>query len=139
MDLISFIFKWIKVSMFANGLGDRYSIPGRVMPKTQKMVLDAALLNTEHYKVRMKGKVEQSRERTNFIYIIRDTGSLLPLDKIQEVSWFKLFLTGLTGMGQQVLILMWVSWPDTPSSSKNSSGLGTFSISLKRDASGARQ
>ena len=30
--------------------------------KTQKMVLDAALLNTQHYKVRIKSKVEQSRE-----------------------------------------------------------------------------
>ena len=48
--------------VFANGLGDRGSIPGRVMPKTQNMVLDAALLNTQHYKVRIKGKVEQSRE-----------------------------------------------------------------------------
>ena len=26
------------------------------------MVSDAALLNTQHYKVRIKGKVEQSRE-----------------------------------------------------------------------------
>ena len=39
------------------------SIPGRVIPKTQKMVLDAVLLDTQHYKVRIKGKVEQSRER----------------------------------------------------------------------------
>ena len=30
--------------------------------KLKKMVLDAALLNTQHYKVRIKGKVEQSRE-----------------------------------------------------------------------------
>ena len=30
------------------------SIPGRVIPKTQKMVLDAVLLNTENYKVRVK-------------------------------------------------------------------------------------
>ena len=30
--------------------------------KTQKMVLDASLLNTQQYKVRIKGKVEQSRE-----------------------------------------------------------------------------
>ena len=48
--------------MFANGPGDLCSIPGRVIPKTQKMVLDASLLNTQHYKVRIKGKVEQSRE-----------------------------------------------------------------------------
>ena len=34
--------------VFANGLGDRGSIPGRVIPKTQKMVLDAALLSTQH-------------------------------------------------------------------------------------------
>ena len=48
--------------MFANGPGNLGSIPGRVIPKTQKMVLDASLLNTQHYKVRIKGKVEQSRE-----------------------------------------------------------------------------
>ena len=48
--------------MFANGSGDWDSIPGRVIPKTQKMVLDAALLNTQHYKVSIKSKVEQSRE-----------------------------------------------------------------------------
>ena len=48
--------------MFANGQGDRGSIPSQVIPKTQKMVLDAALLNTQHYKVRIKGKVEQFRE-----------------------------------------------------------------------------
>ena len=34
------------VRVFANGLGDWGSIPGRVIPKTQKMVLDASLLNT---------------------------------------------------------------------------------------------
>ena len=47
----------IMVRVFANGPGDRGSIPGRVIPKTQKMVLDAALLSTQHYKVRIKGKV----------------------------------------------------------------------------------
>ena len=47
---------------FANGPVDRGSIPGRVIPKTQKMVLDIALLNTQHYKVEIKGKVEQSWE-----------------------------------------------------------------------------
>ena len=48
--------------MFANGLGDQGSIPGQVIPKTQKMVLGAALFNIQHYKVWIKGKVEQSRE-----------------------------------------------------------------------------
>ena len=48
--------------LFDNGLGDRGSIPGRVIPKTQKMVLDTALHNIQHFKIKIKGKVEQSRE-----------------------------------------------------------------------------
>ena len=48
--------------VFTNGPGDQGLVPGRVIPKTQKMVLDATLLNTQHYKVRIKGKVEQPRE-----------------------------------------------------------------------------
>ena len=48
--------------MFANGPEDQGLILGRVIPKTQKMVLDTALLNTQHYKVQIKGKVKQSKE-----------------------------------------------------------------------------
>ena len=51
--------------VFANGPRDLGSIPGRVIPKTLKMVLDTSLLNTHQYKVRIKGKVEQSRERSS--------------------------------------------------------------------------
>ena len=51
--------------VLANGPGDWGSIPGWVIPKIQKMVLDAALLNTQPYKVRIKDKVEQSRERSS--------------------------------------------------------------------------
>ena len=51
--------------VFANGPGDLGSIPGRVISKTLKMVLDTSLLNTRQYKVRIKGKVEQSRERSS--------------------------------------------------------------------------
>ena len=36
--------------VFANGLGDQSSVPGQVISKTQKMLLDATLLNTQHYK-----------------------------------------------------------------------------------------
>ena len=46
-----------------NDPGDRDSIPGWVIPKTLKMVLDTYLLNTQHYKVRIKSKMKQSRER----------------------------------------------------------------------------
>ena len=51
--------------VFANGLGDRGSITGQVIPKTQKMVLDVTLLNTQHYKLRIKSKEEQPRERSS--------------------------------------------------------------------------
>ena len=51
--------------VFANGPGDRGSIPGRVIPKILKMVLDTSLLNTQQYKVLIKSKVEQSRERSS--------------------------------------------------------------------------
>ena len=50
--------------VFANGPGDLGSNPGRVIPKILKMVFDTSLLNTQQYKVGIKGKVEQSRERS---------------------------------------------------------------------------
>ena len=56
------VANFICVNKFANGPGDWGSIQGQVIPKTQKLVLDAALLNTQHYKIRIKCKVEQSRE-----------------------------------------------------------------------------
>ena len=56
--------------VFANGLGDRGSIPGRVIAKTQKIVLDSALLNTQHYKIRIKGKVEQSKKWSSASFYI---------------------------------------------------------------------
>ena len=51
--------------VFANSPGDQGSIPGRVIPKTLKMVLDTSLLNTQHSKVHIKGKVEQSWEKSS--------------------------------------------------------------------------
>ena len=57
----------VMVRVFSNGPGGLGSIPGRVIPKTLKMVLDASLLNTQHYKVRIKGKVEKSWERSSVL------------------------------------------------------------------------
>ena len=51
--------------VFANGPGDLGSIPGRVTPKTLKMVLDTSMLNTQQYKIRIEGKAEQSRESSS--------------------------------------------------------------------------
>ena len=45
----------VVVRVFANGPADLYSISARVIPKVQKMVLDASLFNTQHYKLRIKG------------------------------------------------------------------------------------
>ena len=56
--------------VFANGPGDQGSIPGQVIPKAQKMVLDAALLNTQHYKLQIKYKVGQTRERSSALSYI---------------------------------------------------------------------
>ena len=49
---------WLSGSEFVTGPGDWGSISGRDIAKTQKMVLDTSLLNTQHYKVYFKGKVE---------------------------------------------------------------------------------
>ena len=51
--------------VFANAPEDLGSIPGGVIPKTLRMVLETSLFNTQWYKVRIKGKVEQSRERSS--------------------------------------------------------------------------
>ena len=48
--------------VFAYCLGDKGSIPDWVIPKTQKLVLDAFLLNTQYYKVRIKDKWSNSRK-----------------------------------------------------------------------------
>ena len=50
------------VTVFANSQGDQGSLPGRVIPKTQKMVLDTSLLNTQRYKVRIKSKWNNLRK-----------------------------------------------------------------------------
>ena len=51
--------------VFANSPGDEGLVPAHVIPKTLKMVLDTSLLNTQHYKVRIKGKVDQSEGRSS--------------------------------------------------------------------------
>ena len=64
ISLFHFFKSGLVGRVFANGPGDLGSIPGCVIPKTFKMVLDTSLLNTQQYKVRIEGKVEQSRERS---------------------------------------------------------------------------
>ena len=61
---------------FTNGPGDRSSIIGQAIPKTQKMILDATLLNTQRYNVRINGKVEQSREWSSTLPYTSKKGAL---------------------------------------------------------------
>ena len=51
--------------VFTNGPGDLHLLPGRIIPKTLKMVLDTSLFNTQQFKVLIKGKAEQSREKNS--------------------------------------------------------------------------
>ena len=57
-----------RVKCSLNGPWDWGSIPGRITPETQKVVLDTCSLNTQHYKVSIEGKVEQSRERSSALF-----------------------------------------------------------------------
>ena len=56
--------------MFANDSEDQSLIPGRVIPKYQKIVLDTFLLKYQYYKVRIKCKVEKSRGRSSALPFI---------------------------------------------------------------------
>ena len=80
------------VRVFASSSEDRGSIPGRVIPKTQKMVLDASLLII----VRIKEKAEQSRERRiTLLYgvVANEKGAfMLPLTTVGNFTFFLLTL-----------------------------------------------
>ena len=83
--------------VFANGPGDRGSIPGQVIPKVQKMVLDAALLNTQHYKVKIKGKLGQSREWSSAplhlgVVAIEKWAFVSPLTKVANLLYIYIYI-----------------------------------------------
>ena len=44
------------VRVLANGPENRGSIPDRVIPKTEKILLDASLFNSQHFKGRINCK-----------------------------------------------------------------------------------
>ena len=48
--------------MFAKGTGDQRSIPGRIIPKIQKTVLNTALINTQLYKIGIKSEAIKAIE-----------------------------------------------------------------------------
>ena len=97
--LLVCILTGIMVRVFANGPRDLGSIPGWVIPKTQKMLLDVSLLNTQHNKVRIKGTVtywpstEPSIKRCTYVGWQRNSGNRCIRSKISEYyldlwTWF---------------------------------------------------
>ena len=66
IDVVYHKFRYRPIGLvgkvFAYDPGGLVSVPGRVILKTLKMVLDTSLLNTQQYNVCIKDKVEQSRE-----------------------------------------------------------------------------
>ena len=59
----------LMIKVFTNGPEDWGSSPGRVVSKTQKMVLDVTVFYTQHYKVQIKGKVAQELTQQGFHWI----------------------------------------------------------------------
>ena len=57
-------------------------------PKTLKMVLDTSFLNTQQYKVRIKGKLEQSRE-------MNSAHSVFAIEK-EPFEWLSITVTSFT-------------------------------------------
>ena len=53
--MIQFIYIYIYIYIWG-------SIPGWVIPKTQKIVLDTSFLKTQRYKVQIKGKVNNQEK-----------------------------------------------------------------------------
>ena len=90
--------------MFAYGSGDQGSIPGRVILKTQSMVLDATLLNTQLYEVMIK--VEHSREHLGIVAIEKGAfGSTST--KVANFTYFY-FIKSKTMCKEEMY--MWVSF-----------------------------
>ena len=84
--------------VFDNCPEDRGRIQCRVIPKKQKMVLDAIMLNTQYYKVRIKGNVEQSKEwssglpYTSVYYLLKRGAFRSPSTKVANFTILYLFI-----------------------------------------------
>ena len=72
--------------VFSNGPGNLGSIPGHVIPKTLKMLLDTSLINTQQYKVCIKGKVEQCPPLHLGVVAIEKGAFWLPLTKFSKFT-----------------------------------------------------
>ena len=86
LSLYIYIYIYIIVKVLANGLGDPGSVPGRVMPKTQKWYLmpSCLIFIIIKYESKVSGAI-QGKEKYTFLYFdvvarksrLRDTPRLL--------------------------------------------------------------
>ena len=90
---LSILIIYLIITVFATGPGDRGSTPGRVIQKIQKMVLDSTFLYTQHYKVQINGKVEQSRESSSVVAIEK---GIFGSPSIMVVNFIYKYLSSLT-------------------------------------------
>ena len=70
------------------------------------MVLDTSLLNTQQYKARIKGKVEQFREKSSALSYSYWKGSLLVALDYGRQLYFFLFLHNILEVGSSWNILL---------------------------------
>ena len=71
--------------------------------RLKKMVLDATLLNTQHYKIRIKGKVEQSREWSSALPY---TYSCMALSTHDLINFYPLTHPILAKTKNQILLFL---------------------------------
>ena len=57
--------QWVECSPMVRETGVQSQV--KSYRRLLKMILDISLLNTQHYEVYIKGKVEQSRERSSIL------------------------------------------------------------------------
>ena len=67
----------IGILMFANDQGDQGSIPSQVIPKTQKLVYDASLLNTQYYLASLQVHFLLFHQFTSLKYFLSKRFSLI--------------------------------------------------------------
>ena len=82
--------------VFANGPEDWCSIPGQVIPKTQKIIHNAPLFHTQHYKIRIKVKVEKSGNGVE------------PSPTPQCSSYWKRSLLVILDLGHQIYLYIYI-------------------------------
>ena len=99
--------------VFTNGLGDWGSIPCRVIPKTQKMILDAALLNSQHLYDRALSMGQIELECVLMLNLIARNRTVFDIETVFILNWIvsnRTVLTFNSMWTKTILILNWIVW-----------------------------